>query len=80
MYAGDFNPDEMFYERTDHDLGVRPSDSDSSSDDGRGYHHHHHHHHAPPVRYVYDAVAERTAQRLREAERAAGLGLVNGVH
>lgn len=75
MYVGDFNPDEMFYERTDHDLGVRPDDSDSDSDDGRGFHHHHH---PPPVRYVYDAVAERTAQRLREAERAAAL--VNGVH
>jgi hypothetical protein len=31
----------------------------------------------PPVKYVYDAAAERTQQRLREATAAL---MVNGVH
>lgn len=64
-----FNPDDMFYERTDRD--IRQDDSPDSDDDEarrRPW---------APVHYVYDAVAERTQQRLREGQLAS---LVNGVH
>ncbi|KAI0299014.1 hypothetical protein B0F90DRAFT_1810761 [Multifurca ochricompacta] len=67
-----FNPDDIFYERTDvrdtrnpapDDSGMSDSDSDSPH---RGW--------PQPVHYAYDAVAERT-QRLMQQ-----MALVNGVH
>ena len=72
--ADAFNPDDLFYERTDvrdarnhpgqDDSGMSDSDSDSLP---RGRPH-------QPVHYAYDAVAERT-QRLMQQ-----MALVNGVH
>ncbi|KAI0255530.1 hypothetical protein BJV78DRAFT_1358700 [Lactifluus subvellereus] len=68
-----FNPDDIFYDRTDaretrnpgpDDSGISDSDSDSAH---RGWP-------QQPVHYAYDAVAERT-QRLLEQ-----MALVNGVH
>jgi hypothetical protein len=73
--ADAFNPDDLFYERTDvrdarnhpgqDDSGMSDSDSDSQP---RSRPHH------QPVHYAYDAVAERT-QRLMQQ-----MALVNGVH
>jgi hypothetical protein len=69
-----FNPDDLFYERTDvrgdtrnpaqDDSGMSDSDSDSLP---RSWP-------QQPVHYAYDAVAERT-QRLMQQ-----MALVNGVH
>ncbi|KAH9988894.1 hypothetical protein BJV77DRAFT_1019728 [Russula vinacea] len=68
-----FNPDDIFYERTDgrearntaqDDSGMSDSDSDS----------HHRGWPQQPVHYAYDAVAERTQQLLEQ------MSLVNGVH
>jgi hypothetical protein len=68
-----FNPDDIFYERTDgrearntaqDDSGMSDSDSDS----------HHRGWAQQPVHYAYDAVAERTQQLLEQ------MSLVNGVH
>jgi hypothetical protein len=69
-----FNPDDIFYERTDaretrnpapDDSAISDSDSDSAH---RGWP-------QQPVHYAYDAVAERT-QRLLQKQ----MSLVNGVH
>ena len=71
--ADAFNPDDLFYERTDvrdtrnpaqDDSGMSDSDSDSLP---RSWP-------QQPVHYAYDAVAERT-QRLMQQ-----MALVNGVH
>jgi len=65
-----FNPDDLFYERTDardarnpapDDSGISDSDSDSP-------------HRQQAVHYAYDAVAERTQRLLQQ------MSLVNGVH
>jgi len=72
--ADTFNPDDIFYERTDarevrntvqDDSGMSDSDSESPH---RGWPQQH------AVHYVYDAVAERTEQLLQQ------MSLVNGVH
>jgi hypothetical protein len=71
--ADAFNPDDIFYERTDarevrnttqDDSGMSDSDSDSPR---RGWA-------QQPVHYAYDAVAERTQELLQQ------MSLVNGVH
>ena len=71
--ADAFNPDDIFYERTDarevrnttqDDSGMSDSDSDSP----------HRSWPQQPVHYAYDAVAERTQQLLQQ------MSLVNGVH
>lgn len=59
-------PDDDFHQHHHH------PDSDDSSVDDRWPGHHH-----PPVNFVYDAVAERTKQRLREEHENL---LVNGIH
>jgi hypothetical protein len=73
LIADAFNPDDIFYERTDarearnpapDDSGLSDSDSDSAH---RGWP-------QQPVHYVYDAVAERTERLLQQ------MSLVNGVH
>jgi hypothetical protein len=70
LSADAFNPDDLFYERTDprdarnpapDDSGISDSDSDSP-------------HRQQPVHYAYDAVAERTQRLLQQ------MSLVNGVH
>ena len=72
--ADTFNPDDIFYDRTDarevrnpvqDDSGMSDSDSDSAH---RGWPQ------QQAVHYVYDAVAERTQQLLQQ------MSLVNGVH
>jgi len=72
--ADAFNPDDIFYERTDarevrntaqDDSGMSDSDSESPQ---------HGWPQQQPVHYVYDAVAERTQQLLEQ------MSLVNGVH
>ena len=74
LTADAFNPDDIFYERTDHhetrnpapdESGISDSDSDSPR---RGWPQ------QQPVHYVYDAVAERTQHLLEQ------MSLVNGVH
>jgi hypothetical protein len=69
--ADAFNPDDIFYERTDarevrnttqDDSGMSDSDSESPLRQQQ------------PVHYVYDAVAERTQELLQQ------MSLVNGVH
>jgi hypothetical protein len=68
--ADAFNPDDIFYERTDA-REVRNNTQDDSgmsdSDSDRGWA-------QQPVHYAYDAVAERTQQLLQQ------MSLVNGVH
>lgn len=69
--------DDLFYSKDDSysisDYGHHPSghDSDDSSSDGRW------HRHNQPVHFVYDAVAERTQQQLKQGH---GNLFVNGVH
>ena len=71
LSADAFNPDDIFYERTDtrevrntaqDDSGMSDSDSESP------------HRQQQAVHYVYDAVAERTQELLQQ------MSLVNGVH
>jgi hypothetical protein len=75
LAADAFNPDDIFYERTDardarnaatapDDSGISDSDSDSA----------HRVWPQQPVHYAYDAVAERTQRLLQQ------MSLVNGVH
>lgn len=74
LRADAFNPDDIFYDRTDarevrntaqDDSGMSDSDSESPH---RGWPQ------QQPVHYVYDAVAERTELLLQQ------MSLVNGVH
>jgi len=74
LAADAFNPDDIFYERTDarevrntaqDDSGMSDSDSESPH---RGWPQ------QQQVHYVYDAVAERTQELLQQ------MSLVNGVH
>jgi hypothetical protein len=71
--ADAFNPDDIFYDRSEvrdtrnaapDDSGISDSDSDSAH---RGWP-------QQPVHYAYDAVAERTQRLLQQ------MSLVNGVH
>ncbi|TFK82019.1 hypothetical protein K466DRAFT_557157 [Polyporus arcularius HHB13444] len=66
-----FDPDDLFY---DHSNDSIRNSEDSDSDDARTRNLWHR-----PVHYVYDAAAERTEQRIREA-RLAAAALVGGVH
>jgi hypothetical protein len=71
------DPDEVFYSQKDDTYSIADSDhynndSDDSSDSSRWHSHKH-----PAVNFVYDAVAERTQQRLKEGHQNL---LINGVH
>ncbi|KAI8972553.1 hypothetical protein BD414DRAFT_517884 [Trametes punicea] len=66
-----FDPNDLFY--THNDDSFHASD-DSDSEEARAKNPWHR-----PIHYVYDAAAERTAQRIREG-RLAAAALVGGVH
>ncbi|KAH8099783.1 hypothetical protein BXZ70DRAFT_1025894 [Cristinia sonorae] len=78
---GQFDPDDMFYENTNESRNSPSGDDLDSDNDGPGGLHSHQ---RRPVRYVYDAAAEKTRERIREgrlhlaAENATTL--VGGVH
>ena len=72
VFAGPFDPDDLFYDNS-HD-SMRNNSEDSDSDDARARNPWHR-----PIHYVYDAAAERTQQRIKEG-RLAAAALVAGVH
>lgn len=72
QYSGSFDPEDLFFEHSEEPLRNTDDVLDSDSEDGRPNAWHH------PVHYVYDAAAERTQERLRQAHAAATL--VDGVH
>lgn len=71
LTLGPFDPDDIFYEHKDEPSYPMEDRLDLDPDEdvnGRWQ---------QPVRFVYDAAAERTQQRIREGQ---SVGLVNGVH
>lgn len=73
VVPGSFDPDDLFLEHTDEVLRANDDAMDSDSEEGLQHNLWH-----QPVRYVYDAAAERAQERLREAHAAAAL--VGSVH
>ncbi|KAI0277856.1 hypothetical protein BGY98DRAFT_977023 [Russula aff. rugulosa BPL654] len=69
-----FNPDDIFYERTDAREVRNTAQDDSGMSDSDSESPHHGWAQQQPVHYAYDAVAERTQELLQQ------MSLVNGVH
>lgn len=74
LTADAFNPDDIFYERTDAREARNPAPDDSGLSDSDSESPHRGWPQQQPVQYVYDAVAERTERLLQQ------MSLVNGVH
>lgn len=74
LTADAFNPDDIFYERTDAREARNPVPDDSGLSDSDSESPHRGWPQQQPVQYVYDAVAERTERLLQQ------MSLVNGVH
>jgi len=70
IVSGNFDLNLCQGDRNSLSLEESQVDSDQEEDEGDLWLH-------PPVKYVYDAAAERTQQRIRDATAAL---LVNGVH
>lgn len=78
VLLGQFDPDDMFYEQNNesrHSPSFEEHESDADGPTSRQ---------KRAVRYVYDAAAERTRERIREGrihlEAANAATLVGGVH
>jgi hypothetical protein len=74
LTADAFNPDDIFYERTDAREARNPAPDDNGLSDSDSESPHRGWPQQQPVNYVYDAVAERTERLLQQ------MSLVNGVH
>ncbi|KAH9893941.1 hypothetical protein C8Q73DRAFT_745604 [Cubamyces lactineus] len=66
-----FDPNDIFYNHSNDSFHIS---EESDSEEGKSKNPWH-----KPIHYVYDAAAERTAQRIREG-RLAAAALVGGVH
>ena len=71
VLLGPFDPNDIFYNHSNDSLHIS---EESDSEEGKSKNPWH-----KPIHYVYDAAAERTAQRIREG-RLAAAALVGGVH